>query len=319
MKHSTLFFLAFFSAVSAFAQDQLFKKDNSKTEVKVLEITPTEIKYKLFTYQDGPTITVLKSEVALIIYQNGAHETFNTPAQQSQQPVVIYRDELTRSRIMQRHYDDSMKQVRYREAISTKNVVFLNLLEPLNGSLGASYLREFMDGLFHVYVPVSVGFSEPFFNQVNNTVFGSPYYNGVTNYKYNRKTFEGGLGFHIHTSGKRAITHFIGPSVSIAQFTGRYDSYAYDPNNYYYGSGQTQTYVERGFVMNRYSFMLDNGILFRINKNFNMLLLAGVGYHTDDYLANHPKNYVNNNYGYYNNNGFPINTFKLNLSLGYRF
>ncbi len=84
-------FLAFFSAVGAFAQDQLFKKDNSKTDVKILEVTPNEIKYKLFTYQDGPTITVLKSEVALIIYQNGTHETFNTPPPAAQsQPVLIY-------------------------------------------------------------------------------------------------------------------------------------------------------------------------------------------------------------------------------------
>lgn len=311
-------FLAFFSAAGAFAQDQLFKKDNSKTDVKVLEVTPNEIKYKLFTYQDGPTITVLKSEVALIIYQNGTHETFNTPAPAAQsQPVLIYAADPARVRAKQRVYDDSMKLVRYREAISTKNLVSMNLLEPLNGSFGISYLREFADGLFHVYVPVSAGFSEPYFNQLNNTVFGSPYYNGVANFKFDRKTYEAGLGFHIHTSGKRVVTHFVGPYVGISQFTGRYDSYTYDPNYY----GPQSPYVSRDFVMNRYTFMLDNGILFRIHKNFNMLLLAGVGYHSDDYQSNNPKNYVYTGYGsYFNNNGnFPINSFKLNLSVGYRF
>ncbi len=307
-------FLAFFGAAGAFAQDQLFKKDNSKTDVKVLEVTPTEIKYKLFTYQDGPTITVLKSEVALIIYQNGAHETFNTPAPQSQ-PVLVYTTDPGRIRAKQRQYEDSMKLARYREAISTKNLVSLNLMEPLNGSFGISYLREFFDGLFHVYVPLSAGFSEPYFNQLNNTVFGSPYYNGVANLKFDRKSFEGGLGFHIHTSGKRAVTHFIGPYIGMSQFTGRYDSYMYDPNYY----GPQQPYVQRDFVMNRYTFMLDNGILFRVHKNFNMMLLAGFGYHSDDYLSNNPKNYVYTGYGNYYRNTFPINSFKLNLSVGYRF
>lgn len=311
-------FLAFFSAAGAFAQDQLFKKDNSKTEVKVLEVTPTEIRYKLFTYQDGPTITVLKSDVALIIYQNGTHETFSTPPPAAQsQPLVIYAADPAKLRARQRGYEDSMKLVNYREAITTKNLVSLNLLEPLNGSFGVSYLREFADGLFHVYVPVSAGFAEPYFNQLNNTVFGSPYYNGVTNFKFNRKTYEAGLAFHIHTSGKRVVTHFIGPYVGISQFTGRYDSYIYDPNYY----GPQSPYVSRDFVMNRYTFMLDNGILFRIHKNFNMLLLAGVGYHSDDYQSNNPRSYVYTGYGsYFNNSGnFPINSFKLNLSVGYRF
>lgn len=314
-----VFFLAFFGAASAFSQDQLFKKDNSKTAVKVLEITPTEIKYKLFTYQDGPTITVLKSDVALIIYQNGTHETFNVPATQTQ-PVIVYRDELSRSRAMQRRHDDSLKRVNYRNATSTKNLVSLSLLEPLNGSFGVSYLREFADGLFHVYVPVSVGFSQPYFNQLNNTVFGSPFnsYNGVDNFRFKRKTFEGGVGCHIHTSGKRIVTHFIGPYIGISQFTGGYDAYTYYPNPYGYGQ-PSQTFVPRNFVMNRYTFMLDNGFLFRLHKNFNMLLLAGFGYHTDDYLAGNPKGYTYNGYRNYYSNDFPINSFKLNLSVGYRF
>ncbi len=309
-------FLACFSAAGAFSQDQLFRKDNSKTEVKILEVTPNEIRYKLFTYQDGPIITVLKSEVALVIYQNGTHETFNTPPAVQSQPVMIYSADPARLRAKQRVYEDSMRLVRYREATSAKNLLSLNLLEPLNGSFGVSYLREFADGLFHVYVPVSAGFSEPYFNQLNNTVFGSRYYNGVANFKFNRKSFEGGLGFHIHTSGKRLVTHFIGPYIGISQFKGRYDSYTYDPN--YYGP-QQQSYLSHNFVMNRYTFMLDNGILFRIHKNFSMILLAGFGYHSDDYLSNNPENYVYKGYGNYYQNTFPINSFKLNVSVGYRF
>lgn len=88
MKYAVLI-LTFFSTVSGFAQDQLFKKDNSKTEIRVLEISADEIKYKLFNYQDGPTITVLKSEVTLIIYQDGRHQTFQAQEPQPQQPVLL--------------------------------------------------------------------------------------------------------------------------------------------------------------------------------------------------------------------------------------
>ncbi len=316
MKHAFCFFAAFIGTGAMFAQDQLFKRDNSKTEVKVLEVTPTEIKYKLFTYQDGPLITVPKSEVALIIYQNGAHETFNSPpAAPAQVPLdVAYRNSVAQRRSEQRHYADSVRLAAYHDATINKNVAFLNLMEPLNGSFGLSYLREFADGLFHLHVPVSVGFSPPFFNQPTNTIFGSASFNGVSNVEYSLKSFEGGLGFHLHTSGKRVVTHFIGPYIGFSQFNGRYDSYVYDPMGY------TPSYTSRNFVMNRYTFMLDNGLLFRIHKNFNMLLLAGVGYHADDFLVNNPKNYNNTNYYYnYYGNNFPINSFKLNLSVGYRF
>ena len=45
-----IFLLVLFITVKGFAQDELYKKDNTKLEVKILEISPTEIKYKLCTY-----------------------------------------------------------------------------------------------------------------------------------------------------------------------------------------------------------------------------------------------------------------------------
>lgn len=312
-------FLLIFSAFCSYSQDQLFKRDNTKLEVKILEINPTEIKYKLFTYQDGPTIIIAKSEVALIIYQNGTHETFNVtaPAQQAQ-PMIIYAEDITKRRMARRQNADSLKEARFKELILTKNLISLNMMEPLNGSIGISYLREFANGLFHVYVPVSVGVSEPMFNQPGNTIFGSySNYSNVSEYKYDRKTFETGIGFHIHTSGKRAVTHFIGPYFGIGQFNGSYKAYLYDPNNYGYQQPSTINY----FTMNRYTFMLDNGVLFRIHKNFNIMLVAGIGYHSDDYISNNPKNYSYSNGYYYSSTftDFPINSIKLGFSLGYRF
>jgi len=74
-------------ALTTKAQDQLFKKDNSKLLVKITEVSPDEIKYKLFNNLNGPIYVVNKSEVSLLIYENGQHEVINT----APMPAVIYQ------------------------------------------------------------------------------------------------------------------------------------------------------------------------------------------------------------------------------------
>lgn len=58
------------------AQDIIIKTDQTEIKSKVLEIEEAKIKYKLFEHQDGPTYSISKSEVFMIIYQNGKRETF---------------------------------------------------------------------------------------------------------------------------------------------------------------------------------------------------------------------------------------------------
>jgi hypothetical protein len=76
------------SAIS-FGQDILVKRDSSKIEAKVLEIRPSEIKYKYFNYQEGPTLIVLKNEIAYVIYQNGQSEYFQILAAPVNQTVYV--------------------------------------------------------------------------------------------------------------------------------------------------------------------------------------------------------------------------------------
>ena len=312
MKHLTILFLIF-SALGAVAQDQLFKRDNTKLEVKILEISPNEIKYKLFTYQDGPTIIVAKSDIALVIYQNGIHEVFN---QQVTQPVIVYRDDYNARATRGRINTDSFKLANFREVTKTKNLISLNLLEVFNAGIGVSYLREFANNYLHVYVPIAIGLSTPYLNQPGNTVFGI--YNSryeIQNFKFDRKTIDAGIGIHLQTSGKRAVTHFIGPYIGMSQFSGSFDT-----NYNTYPNYDPANITNHPFIMNRYTFMLDNGFLFRITPNFNMMLLAGIGYHVDDFLSNNPTNFNTYNNNYYNYRAtFPINSLKLGMSLGYRF
>ncbi len=53
------------------------KKTGEDITVKVLEVTTSEIKYKKFDNLDGPTFSILKSEVLIIRYKNGTKDVFN--------------------------------------------------------------------------------------------------------------------------------------------------------------------------------------------------------------------------------------------------
>ena len=58
------------------AQDTIVKRNNEKIVGKILEVDPTEIKYKRFDYQEGPTFTIVKWELKYIVYGNGIKESF---------------------------------------------------------------------------------------------------------------------------------------------------------------------------------------------------------------------------------------------------
>ena len=58
------------------AQDTIVKNNNELVFGKISEISPTEIKYKKFNFQDGPTYTEMKSDIRMIKYANGLKEEF---------------------------------------------------------------------------------------------------------------------------------------------------------------------------------------------------------------------------------------------------
>jgi hypothetical protein len=67
------------------AQDTIYKTDGTELKCKVAEITNDLIKYKKFTNLDGPTYSISKAEVFMIVYQNGEREVFK----KSEPPVKV--------------------------------------------------------------------------------------------------------------------------------------------------------------------------------------------------------------------------------------
>jgi len=96
MKRFYIFTALFFIMGSAFsvnAQDLIILKDGNTIEAKVIEISPTEIRYKRFDHLDGPTVVIMAVNVLSIRYENGRTEVINTVTQPtpiiSTQPTTV--------------------------------------------------------------------------------------------------------------------------------------------------------------------------------------------------------------------------------------
>lgn len=73
MKKITLL-LFLITTLHGLAQDIIIKNDKSEIKSKVTEITETSVKYKKWENLDGPVYSISKSQVFMIIYQNGNRE-----------------------------------------------------------------------------------------------------------------------------------------------------------------------------------------------------------------------------------------------------
>lgn len=61
------------------AQDLIVKRDSSRIEARVTEISPDEVRYKRFSNPDGPTYVLPVSAIAAIRYANGEEDIFARP------------------------------------------------------------------------------------------------------------------------------------------------------------------------------------------------------------------------------------------------
>ncbi|MBR6140614.1 MAG: hypothetical protein IKQ37_02455 [Bacteroidaceae bacterium] len=65
------------STLSLNAQDILVRKGGEVENVKVLEVSPTEVKYKKSNNEDGPVFIEKRSNLYSVKYKNGEVQTFN--------------------------------------------------------------------------------------------------------------------------------------------------------------------------------------------------------------------------------------------------
>lgn len=89
MKRIVLFAFCSMALLSAKAQDIIIFTSGEEVEAKVVEVSDTEVKYKTWSNQTGPTWVKKTSDIFMIRYENGTKQTFSTATQQpvQQQPI----------------------------------------------------------------------------------------------------------------------------------------------------------------------------------------------------------------------------------------
>lgn len=82
-----LWFLAGCCMPQARAQDLIVKRDSSRIEARVTEISPAEVRYKRFSNPDGPTYVLPVEAIHAIRYANGEEDRF-APAESERTPAA---------------------------------------------------------------------------------------------------------------------------------------------------------------------------------------------------------------------------------------
>ena len=88
MKKLFTLLLCIICATMMYAQDIIITKDSKRSEAKIIEVTPTTVKYKKWSYQDGPDIYEAKSNIAAIMWSNGEVEAFNIETEKKEVATV---------------------------------------------------------------------------------------------------------------------------------------------------------------------------------------------------------------------------------------
>nr|WP_294897404.1 hypothetical protein [uncultured Pedobacter sp.] len=139
------FLLMFFGIIGAKAQDKIYKTSGEVLEAKVLEIGSTEIKYKVFANINGPTYTILKTQVLKITYENGKSESFQDS------PMVT--ENVVAKRAQNIYVELGAQGLLFTANYDTR---FSNKRNGIGGRIGVGALN--VDGLTVVTAPISLNY-----------------------------------------------------------------------------------------------------------------------------------------------------------------
>lgn len=259
------FFVVLFAANAAIAQDQLFKKDNTKVLVKIIEINPEAIKYKLFSNLTGPTYSEDKNNVSLVIYENGRHEVIGSSAEPVQAPMPVYSEYRAPSDFLSKA--DSLIYYRYSNNIS------INFLTFFNNEIGITYQKEFFKSNFSIIIPLEFGIARP---TITQNVYFSNNYKANSSFALDQKIFDVGFGINYYPSLRRNINYFVGPVFKYMQYNAT-QTYFYTPVP---GTPYNTPEIKHT-TMSRYSMSITNGLLIRTRSRLTASVYGSLGFKSD--------------------------------------
>lgn len=267
--HRLLVILVFLlSLLNIKAQDQLFKTDNSKLLVKVLEVGTETIKYKDFSNLTGPIYTILKKDVVLIIFENGTHELIQKK-EEGKEPTAANTE--THKNTLQEK--DLSAFSKYDQSI------YFNIASLANSEIGIVFQKEFYHNHLNIMLPISVGYGKPYITQVFNFRNNSYYYINNLNSSFNldRKLFDIGFGINYYPLGNSLINYYLGPAVRYMQYDAT-QSYTLVPP---FGTQQPMS-MSKSCSMTRYTLSITNGIVIKTSSRFTTNCFVSLGYKNDE-------------------------------------
>jgi hypothetical protein len=187
MKQILLFLFCTCLAYTVFAQDVIIKRNGDEINALVKEITAQEIKYKRFDNPEGPLISIAKSDVFMIKYQNGTSEVITAKAIATYPPEEVHpaqpQDYL--GVITPVNLSGPRLGFTYIAPGSTANKLKDNFdAEPFMTLFGWQFEKQFFTlpsgttGVFEV-IPVIVGFEQGLFLPSGSFLFGMRGPNGM--------------------------------------------------------------------------------------------------------------------------------------------
>ena len=253
MKKITLSaFLAIISLIS-FSQDIIYKKDNTKIEAKILEINPTEIRYKLFGNPDGPLYIIYKSEVTKIQYPNGQVDNVSPERkiEKAEDPAYVKEG----STVVKG--GKPATDVRFN-----RNILSFNLPRLMLSFISLSYEWVDASGTFGIKIPVGYNFAPAYSLSIN--LFSESKYSHYA-----------GLALNIYPKHKKTISYFVGPYLEVGQFS--YNLTLTTPPTYTYPTtppNTTSQWFNDGIY---YGCYINNGFEVLISKDFSFSFCGGPG------------------------------------------
>jgi hypothetical protein len=105
MKYILLFILFTCSLNIIKAQDTLSMRYGENILVKVIEVGTTEVKYKKLDNLNGPTFSILKSDLLMIKYENGTKDDFSSFKKIEENNLYLIDDAVQGKNDAQRFYN----------------------------------------------------------------------------------------------------------------------------------------------------------------------------------------------------------------------
>ena len=170
----------------ATAQDIITKKDGTDIQVRVKEVSPTEVKYLRWDNQEGPLFILPASDILIIRFENGSNYVMDKPSSSLSErtslfvsdPSVLDLNGLKYNQL-KRYYStadyDQLYSPRYGLGYPWLNLIFPGLAQYCmgEGGLGTKYLLMSLG--CSILCGVGVGMADVRYYNGYNKTYSQPY------------------------------------------------------------------------------------------------------------------------------------------------